>query len=1008
MKPRARPVNPKLYQHAKLEFERLCKYFYVPSSSPIASCLVIAPKATAPFIRFCGDYVALNRYIDTGHYPIPHVQHSLNKIINFRVFLDFDWVNSFHQIKLGPITSARLSVQTPWGQVQPIFMPEGIGPASGILQKTMSEIFADYEDWSIAIFDNLLVLAHDYADAFRKVELILDRCIERNLYLKFSKTWLGFDSVLFFGYRCRYKSYELTDERKAAIQAIPFPNSQKKMQSFLGAALFFKPFVAHYSTKTAPLNDMTKQTFDWSKTSSWSEDYRAVFESLKMDLQHAITLYYPDYSLVWILRTDASLLGIGAVLIQVAFDVAAQSWVSQVIGCASEKFSPQAMRWTTIEQEAYGIYFGVKFFAYYLHCKPFILETDHNNLLWIEASAVPKVIRWRVYLQSFSFMLRHIPGKQNLLADFLSRSGGPEDSLDIQPAQLSVLSDPPPSPESILHQVHGGRMGHFGARKTWLLLNEFFSGHQIPYRFVEEFVASCPVCQKTRLGMTGSITPLVRHLKPDHRRSIVGVDTLTITPADELGNEYLFVVVNHFTKHAGLYASATHDATSVATALFQHFCRYGLVDSLISDPGSEFLNDVVAHLHKWLSIRHVFSLVDRHESNGVEGSNKQILRHLLALVMDERVKHRWSHPTVLPIIEFILNDTDSSETGVKPFHATFGQTDKAYFLLPPESEVEDRQSLPAYVRKLDENLRQLQAASKKYQDNLVAERLKTNAESKQNIFQPGDFVLFQLSKDTPLPSKLTPKFSGPYEVVHQVKNDVTCKHLVMHSTHVFHVERLKLFFGSRDEATKLAMHDHDQFKVDKITSYHGNARTRTTCEFEVLFTDGSLVWLPYSKDIADTAPFELFVNSRPELFILLYSSEEASRLIVELNRQSIISVRPGDTVYVDLRSFSATWYKTLPLPDVAHVQYLLEHKYIKWIGKQHRKLQIECILTGEIFKVDHFFVKAWGTMTKKTRSPDAVILSEKIALEYPQILPESDRDRLIKLFKKRLKNSTQP
>ena len=370
--------------------------------------------------------------------------------------------------------------------------------------------------------------------------------------------------------------------------------------------------------------------------------------------------------------------------------------------------------------------------------------------------------------------------------------------------------------------------------------------------------------------MTGSLTPLVRHLKPEHRRSIVGVDTLTITPADELGNEYLFVVINHFTKHAGLYASTTHDALSVATALFQHFCRYGLVDSLISDPGSEFMNDVVEHLHKWLSIRHIFSLVDRHESNGVEGSNKQILRHLLALVLDERVKHRWSHPTVLPIIEFILNDTDSSETGVKPFHATFGTTDKTYFLLPPESEVEDRQSLPAYVRMLDESLRNLQAASKKYQDNLVAERLKTNAESKQNIFQPGDFVLFQLSKDKPLPSKLTPRFSGPYEVVHQVKNNVTCKHLVMYSTHVFHVERLKLFFGSRDEATKLAMHDHDQFEVDKIISYHGNARTRTTCEFEVLFTDGTLVWLPYSKDIADTAPFEIFVNSRPELFILFF------------------------------------------------------------------------------------------------------------------------------------------
>ena len=129
---------------------------------------------------------------------------------------------------------------------------------------------------------------------------------------------------------------------------------------------------------------------------------------------------------------------------------------------------------------------------------------------------------------------------------------------------------------------------------------------------------------------------------------------------------------------------------------------------------------------------------------------------------------------------------------------------------------------------------------------------------------------------------------------------------------------------------------------------------------------------------------------------------------MEINHQPIISVRPGDTVYVDLRSFSATWYKSLPLPDVAHIQYLLEHQYGDWIGKQHRKIEIKCILTGEVFNVDHFFVKAWGTVTAKTRSPDAVILSEQIALEYPQILPDSDRDRLIKIFKKRHANSTQP
>ena len=167
---------------------------YVPSTSPIASCLVIAPKATSPFIRFCDDYVSINKYIATGHYPIPHVQRSLEKIMQYSVFLDFDLVNSFHQFRLAELTSQRLSIQTPWGQVQPLFMPEGIGPASGILQKHASQIFEDFADWSIAIFDNLLVMAYDYDDAYRKCELILDRCIARNVYLKFSKTWLGFDN----------------------------------------------------------------------------------------------------------------------------------------------------------------------------------------------------------------------------------------------------------------------------------------------------------------------------------------------------------------------------------------------------------------------------------------------------------------------------------------------------------------------------------------------------------------------------------------------------------------------------------------------------------------------------------------------------------------------------------------------------------------------------------------------------------------------------------------------
>ena len=200
MRPRARPVNPRLYDNAHKEFQRLCTYFYVPADSAIASPLVIAPKATKPFIRFCGDYVEVNKHIVIPHYPIPKVVHALEKAAGYKVFLDIDMTNSFHQIRLGAKTSNILSVQTPWGLVRPVYMPEGIGPASGILQRTVMDIFNDFQDFMINIFDNILVLCHDYHDATIKLQKVLLRAKERGVVFKFSKTWLGFGTVTFFGY----------------------------------------------------------------------------------------------------------------------------------------------------------------------------------------------------------------------------------------------------------------------------------------------------------------------------------------------------------------------------------------------------------------------------------------------------------------------------------------------------------------------------------------------------------------------------------------------------------------------------------------------------------------------------------------------------------------------------------------------------------------------------------------------------------------------------------------
>ena len=188
MKPSARPVNPRLYENAKLEYERLLTYFYARCNGPHASPLVIAPKASPPYIRLCGDYVAINKYIQRRHTPIPHVLLTISdKLVHYSFYADVDMTNSFHQFRLAYETSMRLSIQTPWGQVRPLFVPEGIPIGSGILQQEMSEIFRDFSDWCVVIFDNILILAHSYEELYSKFDCFLTRCIERNVTMKMAR-----------------------------------------------------------------------------------------------------------------------------------------------------------------------------------------------------------------------------------------------------------------------------------------------------------------------------------------------------------------------------------------------------------------------------------------------------------------------------------------------------------------------------------------------------------------------------------------------------------------------------------------------------------------------------------------------------------------------------------------------------------------------------------------------------------------------------------------------------
>ena len=698
----------------------------------------------------------------------------------------------------------------------------------------------------------------------------------------------------------------LSEERKNSIMETPFPappRQMKKMQSFLGAANYFKTFVPLYSQKTALLTDMVHKDFSWNE-SNWQVDYRKVFEEFKLDLLHAHNAYHPNYQLEWVLCVDASDYAVGGVLFQIPEGAASEAQF-QVIAFVSKKLTATARRWSVIEKECFSIFFSVKKLSYYLYGKTFTIRTDHYNLLWMETSEVPKIIRMRIYLQSFNFTLNHIKGKDNVFADWLSRMYNPETAAAVYvgwclrwfPSIADMLAMvrtclecsvgrveesemanqvmeevevKPFSVDEALRQVHNSRVGHHGSLRTWKKLRDVYPGNNVPLGVVEDFVRECPVCQKHRHRMTESLIAPIRKLEPESARHFCGYDTVYVTPATKDGYKYLHHVRLLPARLSALYPAKDLSAESVALALFQFFVTYGISEVLITDPGSNINSSVVKLLLKWMGVRLRMSITNRHQSNFVERTHREVIRFLTDLVHEERVIRIWAEPHVLGIIQFIINDEKSKETGISPFKYVFGTVDAPYFRLP--ELMEDEVKANAQLSLLDEHLNTIREAAANVQRKRQDRRSSAKPEAGREQYAVGDFVLKRRDMSQFKSGKLSANYFGPYQVVSTYKADVTVKDLLSDAHFVFHMDDLKPFVGGQEKAYARALTDADQFVIEKIVAYKGEPLKRSTTSFLVRFQDGDERWLPY-KSVAEAAKLDEFCKDEDSVVSSFVSRE---------------------------------------------------------------------------------------------------------------------------------------
>ena len=204
-------------------------------------------------------------------------------------------------------------------------------------------------------------------------------------------------------------------DKVQAVQECQRPKTQKDVRSFLGLVGWYRRFVPDFARRAAPLTDLTRKS-GFAKI-QWGEEQERAFLDLKGALCKDPVLQSPDFEQHFTVQTDASGVGLGAVLLQGEGDN------MKPVAYVSRKLFPRETRYASVELECLAVKWALDTLKYYLLGRDFTLETDHRALRWLGSmkDSNARITRWFLALQPFRFTVQYRAGRQNTEADFLSR-----------------------------------------------------------------------------------------------------------------------------------------------------------------------------------------------------------------------------------------------------------------------------------------------------------------------------------------------------------------------------------------------------------------------------------------------------------------------------------------------------------------------------------------------------------------------------------------------------------
>ena len=417
-----------------------------PSKSPYASPVVIVTKKDGS-LRLCVDYRKLNSYSTRDAFPLPRIEEALEALGQAKYFSTLDLTSGYWQVEVAEQDKHKTAFSTPMGLFEANRMPFGLQNAPSTFQRLMTCCFGDMNFTHLLIYlDDLIIFSKTFEEHLERLQLVFDRLKEHGLKLKPSKCQLLRKEVQYLGHLVSAEGIRTDPEKISKVEDWVRPTNRKEVLQFLGLAGYYRRYVKGYSMIAAPLYRLTsgdprkkkrggKKSLGPEPTFVWTGECEGAFQALKQQLTTAPVLGYPDFGLPFVLQTDASGEGLGAVLAQV------QGGVERVIAYASRGLNPAENRYPAHKLEFLALKWAVtdKFYDH-LYGRRFSVQTDNNPLKYVMSTAKLDATgqRWVSRLSAFNFDIHYRRGKSNANADALSRMSNQEVTQVLHTCPLRV------------------------------------------------------------------------------------------------------------------------------------------------------------------------------------------------------------------------------------------------------------------------------------------------------------------------------------------------------------------------------------------------------------------------------------------------------------------------------------------------------------------------------------------------------------------------------------------